>query len=191
MKLEEIYTEIDRVNAEDERRLTDPQTGASEPHEVVYSRRMAYWLGVLSPAPSDELRVAVYAQHIGRFRRPRNTYPQGRTGYLQWKTALLQYHAELTASILEKAGLAPEFTARVSKLLRKQGLGRDPETQILEDCACLVFLEMFYKDFALTQDRATMQGIVKKTLDRMSGAAKQYAMELPAAAHVHELLSGG
>lgn len=191
MNLEEIYKEIDRINSEDERRLTDPKTGAVEPHEVVYSRRMFHWLGVLTENPSAELRTAVYAQHIGRFRKPRSTYPGGRTGYLQWKTALLQYHAELTAGILEKAGAAPDFTARVSKLLRKQGLGRDPETQILEDCACLVFLEMFFNDFAPTQDRTKMIGIVKKTLERMSEKAREHAMALPAAAQVKELLSGG
>lgn len=191
MNLDEIYRQIDLVNEKDERRIADPETGNAGPQEIVYSRRMLHWLSVLAPNPSDELRIAVYAQHIGRFHKPRNTYPEGRTGYLQWKTALLQYHAELTSGILEKAGVPPDFIARVSKLLRKQGLGRDPQTQILEDCACLVFLELFYSDFAPTQDRAKMAGIVKKTLERMSDSAKTHAMQLPAAAHVKELLSGG
>ena len=189
MNLAKIFQEIDLVNEKDERRITDPETGLAGPHEIVYSKRMLHWLGVLSENPSNELRVAVYAQHIGRFHRPRKSYPEGRSAYLQWKTSLLQYHASLTAGILEKEGCPPEFVERVSRLLRKQGLGRDPETQTLEDCACLVFLELFYLDFAPTQDKAKLAGIVKKTLGRMSEAARQHAMRLPAAEHAAELLS--
>lgn len=190
MNLQDVFRRIDQINEKDERRITDVETGQTGPHEIVYSRRMLHWLSILSENPSDELRIAVYAQHIGRFHKPRNTYPEGRTGYLQWKTALLQYHAELASGILADAGASPEFIARVAKLLRKQGLGRDPETQLLEDCACLVFLELFYADFAPTQDREKMAGIVKKTLLRMSDSAKARAMQLPAAEHVKELLSG-
>jgi len=190
MNIQDIFRRIDQVNEKDERRITDIETGMPGPQEIIYSKRMLHWLSVLTPNPSDELRTAVYAQHIGRFHKPRNTYPPGRAAYLQWKTALLAYHAELASGILTEAGAPPEFTARVSKLLRKQGLGRDPETQLLEDCACLVFLELFYADFAPTQDREKMAGIVKKTLQRMSDAAKAHAMQLPAAIHVKELLSG-
>jgi hypothetical protein len=186
--LQEVFERINLINSEDERRLVDPETGTSLPQELLYSKRMTHWLNVLAPNASDELRVAVFAQHIARFKHPRKTYPEGRTGYLKWKAALLQIHAETTAAILEEMKFPTEFIDRVSKLLRKQGLGRDPETQILEDCACLVFIEMFYMDFAPTQDREKMIDIVQKTLRRMSESAKEHAMKLPAAVHVAKLL---
>lgn len=186
--LESVFSRIDAVNREDPRRITDPATGAQDEQEIVYSRRMTVWLEKLEAAPSVALRIAVYAQHIGRFRRPRSTFPDGRTGYLQWKTALLQYHAELCSEILRECGAEQPLIERTARLIRKQGLGRDPETQTLEDCACLVFLELFFDEFAPTQSAEKMKEIVEKTLKRMSGRAVELARSLPAFVRAAALL---
>ena len=42
--------------------------------------------------------------------------------------------------------------ARVQDLVRKRGLGKDPEVQTLEDALCLVFIETQLRDLAARLD---------------------------------------
>jgi len=55
--------------------------------------------------------------------------------------------------------------------VRKRGLGKDPEVQTLEDALCLVFLETQFHDLAARLEPDTLDGVVDKTLKKMSPAA--------------------
>ena len=127
----------------DEANTQDPHTeifeGEEYPKELLYSMRMTKWLETLEPHASEALRLAVRSQHIRRWEIPRSEYPLGRKGYHQWRIRLYDYHGEKAAEILEKVGYEEETIARVRMLLKKQGLKSNPETQTLEDVACLVF----------------------------------------------------
>src|SRR5207237_8811472 len=106
------------------------------------------WLDRLEPAASEALRLAVRCQHLRRWVIPRSTFPMTRAGYHQWRTTLARFHADEAAKVLGDAGYDDATVARVRALVRKEGLKTDPETQTLEDVACLVFLEDELADFA-------------------------------------------
>jgi hypothetical protein len=194
-RLAEAMARFDAVNRDDPRRAIDPATGQEEAFELVYARRMSDRLDRLYPDASEELRLAVRAQHIARWRIPRERYPDGRVGYKRWRSELARAHAELAGEILVEVGYPAETVGRVRDLLQKKRLRVDPEAQALEDVACLVFLEHYFADFAGKHERAKLVDIVQKTWKKMSphGHAAAGALELPGelASIVDEALAGG
>lgn len=170
---------FDDANDRDPRRVDDQ--GDVVGAEVLYSRRMTAWLERLEPEASEELWLAVRAQHIGRWQIPRDRYPSGRTGYKQWRSELARHHADVAGRILREVGYAESRIARVEALIRKQRLKTDAEAQTLEDVACLVFLEHYLADFATKHDDAKLVDIIRKTWRKMSerGQKAALALELP------------
>lgn len=67
---------------------------------------------------------------------------------------------------------------RVAALVRKEDLKRDEETQVLEDVACLVFLdgglEEFERGFEGGEDK--MVSILRKTWGKMSDRGRELAL---------------
>ena len=171
---------IDAANAADPGvSLVD---GRPVPHELHYARRMTEWLGRLEPAASEALRLAVRCQHLQRWMIPRSQYPMSRAGYHRWRTDLGRFHADRAADILRGVGYDDDTVRRVQALVRKEGLKSDPETQTLEDVACLVFLEDEFADFAARHEEGKVIGILVRTWGKMSerGRAAALALNLPA-----------
>lgn len=137
---------IDAANREDPNVI--PVRGAHRPKELAHAELVTEWLQVLCPEPSEALLLAGRAHHMRRWERPRSDYPLGRTGYLRWRSDLQRFHARAAGEVLAAEGYGKETIDRVSQLIRKQGLGREPEVQHLEDALCLVFLETQLEDFA-------------------------------------------
>ena len=158
---------IDAANAE------DPNS-----KELLYGRRMTAWLERLEPEASEALRLAVRAQHIRRWTIPRSRYPMDLAGYKQWRTTLAQFHAETVAGILRETGYDEATIRRVESLVRKERLKLDPEAQLLEDVACLVFLESYFTPFARQHDEEKLAGILRKTWKKMSPRGQQAALGL-------------
>ena len=175
-RLDRALAEFDRINAEDPRR--EAVDGAEQPKELVYARRMSEALGRLQPDASEALRLAARAQHIARWQIPRATFPAGRQGYKQWRTRLMEHHAELASDVLRRVGYDEPTVARVTQLLRKQGLKRDAEVQTLEDVACLVFLKDYFDEFALQHDDDKLVEILRKTWVKMSERGREAALML-------------
>jgi len=142
--------------------------GERLPAALVYGRRMSEVLAIHVPTASEPLRIAARAQHVERWLIPRNTYPDGRIGYLTWRKDLQKHHARRTAAIMEAAGYGAEAIARVGALLRKERLKQDEEVQALEDIVCLVFLEFEAPDFIAKHDDAKVRDILAKTAKKMS-----------------------
>ena len=164
----------------------DPRREAGgEPHAVVYHRRMAAWLAKLEPAASEELRLAVRAQHVRRWTLPRADYPEGRHGYLAWRNACKRMHADVAGEVAAAAGYGEAAVARVRDMVQKRRLHADPEAQTLEDAACLVFLEGYLAAFAAEHrgDEAKLVDILRKTWAKMSPRGRDAALtlELPPA----------
>jgi len=167
---------IDDVNGDDpNHQIVD---GQPFPKELIYGRRMSSWLARLYPDASEALRIAARAQHIKRWSIPRNTYPMDRKGYLRWRTELKNFHATTTGDILDDLGYDAATIDAVQSLLRKEALRENPETQALEDVACLVFLENHFADFAAQHDDEKVIDIVRKTWGKMSEHAHQAALGL-------------
>jgi Domain of unknown function (DUF4202) len=129
------------------------------------------WLELLDPRASDEVVLAARAHHVRRWAIARASYPDGRVGYLRWRRALKEVHAEAVAEILPPAGISPGTVARVQALVRKEALGHDPDTQLVEDAICLTFIETQFEDLAARLDHDRLVTAVQKTVVKMSDQA--------------------
>jgi hypothetical protein len=167
---------FDAANREDPTRAAFD--GRECPAELLYGLRMTEWLRRLAPDASEALQLAVRCQHIRRWEIPRSSYPMTRPGYLQWRTTLGRFHADIAADILRSVGYDEGTVARVQSLVRKEGLKSDPETQTLEDVACLVFLENDYVPFARGHEAEKVIHILKRTWRKMSDRGRQAALAL-------------
>jgi hypothetical protein len=156
--------------------------GEDLPKEVAYGRRMAAWVERLEPEASETLRLAALCQHLRRWEIPRSSFPAGRAGYLRWRRRMGEFHAEGAAEILQEVGYGEQMIERVASLVRKEGLKTDPETQTLEDAACLVFLEEYFADFARKQEAAKLDEIVRRVWRKMSERGRAEALRLPMSA---------
>jgi hypothetical protein len=139
---------------------------------------MSHWLERVAPNADEALQIAARAQHIERWTSPRNAYPEGRAGYLKWRTDLYKYHARRAVEIMQQAGYGEAEQAETEIFVQKRGIKSNPGTQALEDTACLVFLEHYFSDFARTQDEAKMIDIVAKTWKKMSPHAQELALTI-------------
>lgn len=167
---------FDAANREDPN--TEPFEGEDCPRELAYARRMTAWLDRLAPDASEPLRLAARCQHLERWKIPRSAYPMDRRGYLRWRTELKKFHADRAAEILRDTGYDDETIRRVQSLVRKERLTDDPETQLLEDVVCLVFLESYFSEFARKHDEAKLISIVQKTWKKMTPRGHAAALGL-------------
>jgi len=183
---------LDALHAEDPRQVE--VEGEPVPRELWHAGRMSAWLERLHERPDERLRLAVRGQHLQRWQVPRGDYPEGRVGYLTWRRDQGRRAGETTARLMREAGYGEEDAEAVARMIRKQGLGRDPGTQAVEDCACLVFLENYFADFARQIDHDHLIRIVQMTWKKMSPAAHALALGLPmsdeARGLVEEALAG-
>ncbi|AQU85165.1 MULTISPECIES: DUF4202 domain-containing protein [unclassified Halomonas] len=190
---EHTLAAIDALHAQDPRH-TSLADGTPLPQELAYAQRMSQWLEQLHSAPNELLRIAVRAQHLQRWLVPRSDYPEGRIGYLTWRRDQGERAGDTTAKLMRDAGYSAAESERAATIIRKKGLGRDPDVQALEDCACLVFLENYFADFSRKIDHDHMVRIVQKTWGKMSPQAHTLALALPmnetCAALVKEALGG-
>jgi hypothetical protein len=180
---------IDRANAEDPNQLA--VDGSPRPRALVESELATAWALRLDPAAGEEVRLAVRAHHIRRWTSPREVYPAGRAGYLRWRRDLAEFHASEVAAILGAEGYDQASAARVQDLVRKRDLraGADPDVQLLEDASCLVFLEADFAALADRLDHDHMVDVLRKTLVKMSAAAREIAATIPLARRDRQLLA--
>jgi hypothetical protein len=158
---------IDRANAQD-------PVG----HELPYSRRMVEWTRTLRPDATPELLLAVRAQHVRRWWIARSEFPAGRKGYLSWREKLKKFHAETLAAIMKESGFDEPSIAKAGSLILRKNLAADPEGQVLEDAACLVFLQYEFPGFAQKTEEGKVIEILRKTWTKMSPRAREAALGL-------------
>ncbi|TPE45717.1 DUF4202 domain-containing protein [Amaricoccus solimangrovi] len=166
-----VLVAIDAANAADPHLEPD-----GTPAALVYGSRMSEELARRCPDASEHLRIAARGQHIERWKIARTDYPEGRAGYLRWRTDQAQAHAERVAGMMADAGYEPEDRLRVARLLRKEGIKLNPETQMLEDVICFVFLRWYFADFAVKHADEDIGRIVARTARKMSPAARSAAL---------------
>ncbi len=188
-RLTDVFAAIDAANA------LDPNTikvdGRPQPAELAYGRRMSETLARLAPHASEHLRIAARGQHIERWTSPRASYPAGRVGYLKWRKDLQGFHARRIGDIMMAAGYDAGDVERVGALVRKERLKSDPDAQMIEDVACVVFLEHYLGDFLAKTDEEKLAGILAKTWNKMSPLGRDEARKLALPAPVPVLLEQG
>jgi hypothetical protein len=169
-QLDTVLAAIDAANA------ADPTRGADgRPAALVYGERMSEELERRSPKASEHLRIAARGQHVERWKIARADYPAGRAGYLAWRADEGRAHAARVSGMMAEAGYPEADRDRVARLLRKEGLKRDPEVQALEDVICFVFLRWYFADFAAKHGDLDIERIVSKTARKMSPEARAAA----------------
>jgi hypothetical protein len=181
---------IDAANAADPRQ--ERIDGVMRPVEVIYAERMTACLARLYPEATETLSIAARAQHLCRWQIPRDTYPLGREGYNAWRGACRIHHAMLTADIMRRHGYSAAEIAQVGKMIRKEELKRDAESQALENVAAVVFVEHQLADFIAAHpdyDDAKVAGILRKTLRKMDGVGHAGALALDLTAHGKRLVA--
>jgi hypothetical protein len=167
---------IDAANADDPNVIT--VDGVTRPKELAHAELMTHWVRTLDPECSDEQILAARAHHLRRWTIPRASYPDGRSGYLQGRTALKRQHADDVGAILRQAGYDDDSVARVQAIVTKRGLGHDHAVQVHEDALCLVFLETQLDELADRMGDDKTVDILQKTAKKMSPAALDAARGL-------------
>ena len=169
---------FDAANSEDPNMESD---GEKEwPKELLYSYRMGEMIDRYAPDADDAMKLAVRAQHIQRWKSPRDAYPMDRKGYLKWRSDLYKFHAQTAGELLAQAGYDEEFIERVKTAVAKRGLKTNPDTQLLEDVTDLVFIEHYMLAFANKHPEYSEEkwiDIIQKTWNKMSSEAQQFALD--------------
>ncbi|TRZ92965.1 MAG: DUF4202 domain-containing protein [Rhodocyclaceae bacterium] len=163
---------FDAANAE------DPNQDEGQPKELLYGKRMSEMQNRFAPDAPEAVKLAVRAQHIKRWTVPRGTYPMTKEGYYAWRTGLYKFHAETAAALMQQAGYDDAMIDRVKAAVGKRGIKVNPETQLLEDVADLVFIEHYMLGFAGQHSDYTEEKwleIVRRTWKKMSDRAHEFA----------------
>ena len=168
---------IDIQNAEDVN--TYKVADIDYPKELLYSQRMSRKLLQFNPDASKALQIAARAQHLCRWKIPRDEYPMDRVGYLKWRETLKKMHANLTADILKQVGFDDQFTDRVKAIILKKLIKKNEESQTLEDTICLVFLDYYFEEFSAKHHDEKVIDILKKTWIKMSDKGHEAALKIP------------
>ncbi|MGO1691657.1 MAG: DUF4202 domain-containing protein [Marinobacter sp.] len=177
--LECVLGSIDRANRVDANQ--EMVGGKSLPREYAYSLHMTRWLYELEPAPSERLQIACRAQHIERWKMPRSDYPEGRKSYYEWRQACGRMHGRRAAEIMAECGYPESECERVEVILTKRELRKDADTQLLEDVACMVFLEKYFAQFYADNaeyDREKWLRIIRRTWGKMTPRGHKAALRL-------------
>lgn len=178
-RLECAMTAIDQANQQDPNQAE--LAGQLQAKEYIYSQHMTRWLFNLEQSPSELMQIACRAQHLERWTIPRHTYPEGRAAYYQWRKACNQMHGQRAAEIMAHCGYAAEECEHVATVISKRELRQDTDTQLLEDVACLVFLERYFAEFYEQNpdyDEEKWLRIVSRTWNKMSEKARAEALKL-------------
>ena len=174
-----VIADIDAANAGDPRTIAVGEM--VRPYEVVYAERMSRRLETMYPEASELLRIAARGQHLRRFDIPRTQFPEGRDGYNEWRRTCREHHAKLLHDIMSRHGYDSRDIEHVAKLVKKELLKKDKESQALENVVDVVFLEHYFDEFYgkySQYDDAKIIDIIGKTLRKMSPKGHQAALAL-------------
>jgi hypothetical protein len=176
--------EIEKAHAQDP--SAEEVNGVAVPAELVYSQRMLSVLDMVSPGSSNDMKLAVQCQHLKRWNIPRANHPFTRRGYHQWRREVMVYQLEQTKMILISVGVSDADISWIVNALQNQGDTSVPESQIIMDTACLVFLKWYMEPFSAKHEHEKVADILKKTMRKMSeaGISLIAKLDLPASAQL-------
>ena len=131
------------------------------------------------PDADEPQKLAIRAQHIERWKSPRNAYPMDRIGYLTWRKDLYKIQANTAADLLQQAGYSDEPVERVRNAVAKKNIKGNPDTQLLEDVTDLCFIEYYMLEFVNKHPDYSEEKwieIIQKTWRKMSDEAHEFAL---------------
>ena len=190
-QLKNVLQAIDRMNSQDPNvTIVD---NIEHPKELLYSQYMSECLAQHWPDADQYLQIAVRAQHIKRWHLKRSDFPQGKQGYLTWRKALGMFHAQTTKELMIDYGYDDIEAESTARIIRKEQLKSNSQSQTLEDVACLVFLMHYFDEFAaqyIEQDNeAKIVRIVQLTWGKMSERGHEIALSLTLPEHLGAIVA--
>jgi hypothetical protein len=177
---------IDAANAADPVRIV--VDGVERPKELVHADAVERWLRRLDPAPSEAQVLAARAHHLRRWVVPRTDYPEGRAGYLRWRTDHKKRQAAEVREVLVASGYDQATIDEVADLVAKRGLGRVPAAQVHEDALCLTFLELQLDEVAERLGDEKALDVLRRSVAKMSPAGVRLAASIDLSEHGRDLL---
>ena len=182
---------IDEAHAQDPTKVEID--GKSIPYELHYAQKSTSYLDKHTSSPTALLQTAVRAQHFQRWTIPRDSYPKTKPGYFAWRTYLKKRQGEQVKEICLQCSYSEEEASRVASLIAKEGLKKgegmgDPEVQVLEDVACLVFLDDQFEAFEKEHDEDKIVDILRKTWVKMGKRGQDLALEMDLSPRGKELV---
>jgi hypothetical protein len=181
----------------DEAHALDPNKiavdGRDLPYELHYAGKCTAYLEKHTPNPSALLATAVRAQHFRRWEVPRSSYPATKPGYFAWRTFLKKRQAQQVKDICLECGYTATEASRVGSLIAKEDLKKgegqgDAEVQVLEDVACLVFLDDQFEAFEKEHDEDKIVSILRKTWVKMGKRGQELALGMELSDRAKELV---
>jgi hypothetical protein len=176
-RLARAIAAIDAANGGDPHEIL--VRGKLRPKELVHAELATEWIERLEETPSEALRLAARAHHLRRWSLPRSGFAEGRKGYLAWRQALKDRHADEASKILVSIGYPESTIEQVRQIILRKNLRGDTEAQMLEDALCLVFIETQLDELAGRLAPQKMRDVAIKTLRKMTPRARKLALELP------------
>jgi hypothetical protein len=185
-RFEEALRRFDEENSRDPNLQSGE--GAGIPRELAYSQCLTEWVLRLRPDASEALRLAARSAHLCRWVISRNSYPMTRVGYLHWRSDLKTFHARKVGDLLRDVGYAEDLVARVQGLVSKRAFPAEPDSRVLEDALCLVFLQRQLSELAEKSSEEQILNALQKTWKKMTPAAQRLALTLTYAPREKALL---
>lgn len=175
-RFREAIRRFDELNAADPN--CENVDGKPHPRERLNAERLSQWVMTLAPNATEELRLASRCQHLCRWMIPRGNYPMTRPGYHQWRNELKRFHARKSGEVLGAVGYPEEIIARVRDLNLKKNFPSDPDSRVLEDALCLVFLQFQLTDLAARTEEEKVINALQKSWKKMTEQAHACALNL-------------
>lgn len=167
---------IDEAHAADPRSMFINEEDV--PYELGYAIRLTDWVLRREPDASERILLAARAQHLKRWTLPRDEFPAGLHGYLAWRETLKTFHADEAGKLLRQAGYAGEEIESVQQLIRKERFPMDPDTRVVEDGLCLVFMDLQLAAFKAGHAEEKVIDIIQKTWGKMSDVGQAMARDV-------------
>ena len=187
LKLGEVLESIDRKNAADPSHVLFDGTDYAT--ALIEGVRAHHWVQHLRPDAPAPLLIAARGHHFRRWEIPRSSYPRSRQGYLAWRNRLYDFQAEAVAEVMEQAGYTHDAIAQAGRLLRKQDLKADADTQTYEDAVSLAFLEVRLASFMDTVTAEQLTRALHSTWRKMSESGHAAALTLTLEPRVAKVIS--
>ena len=166
--------------------------GDKMPAELLYANYCTEWLYKLKPEASELEELAANCQHFKRWEIPRNSYPLGKKGYYQWRIFLYDFQANEAAKVLKEVGYSSNDIEVVKQMIAKKDVKNNKQAQLIEDVACLVFLEYYMQPFAETKKDYSEEKwlkIIRMTWGKMSEKAHGFALKINYSPEIFQLIN--
>ncbi|EXJ62808.1 hypothetical protein A1O7_03248 [Cladophialophora yegresii CBS 114405] len=167
--------------------------GERIPYELHYAQKMTNFLDLHTPGADPLVATAARAQHFRRWEIPRDTYPRTKAGYFAWRTFLKKRQAEQVKEICLDCSYSEEEASKVAALIAKEDLKKgegkgDADAQVIEDVACLVFLDDQFDEFEKGHDEEKIISILQKTWVKMGARGQELALNMDLSGRAKELV---